>query len=161
MKKFKEKGFVIDTVDEYEQKTKELDEIIKKLEEIKKKNNNLLKKYRGDKKFVRVHKRISEENKIRRKGEKKPIISEYDEDILDILNRIKDSVDMKVYDRNDILKKDIYFSRTVMTEVSQRLNEMVKSLNEEKAKTDKVDRDFIKDRIVREYMSQYRETYYM
>lgn len=161
MKKFKEKGFVIDTVGEYEQKTKELDEIIKKLEEIKKKNNNLLKKYRGDKKFVRVHKRISEENKIRRKGEKKPIISEYDEDILDILNRIKDSVDMKVYDRNDILKKDIYFSRTVMTEVSQRLNEMVKSLNEEKAKTDKVDRDFIKDRIVREYMSQYRETYYM
>lgn len=161
MKKFKEKGFVIDTVDEYEQKTKELDEIIKKLEEIKKKNNNLLKKYRGDKKFVRVHKRISEENKIRRKGEKKPIISEYDEDILDILNRIKDSVDMKVYDRNDILKKDIYFSKTVMTEVSQRLNEMVKSLNEEKAKTDKVDRDFIKDRIVREYMSQYRETYYM
>lgn len=161
MKKFKEKGFVIDTVDEYEQKTKELDEIIKKLEEIKKKNNNLLKKYRGDKKFVRVHKRISEENKIRRKGEKKPIISEYDEDILDILNRIKDSVDMKVYDRNDILKKDIYFSRTVMTEVSQRLNEMVKSLNEEKAKTDKVDRDFIKDRIVREYMSQYREIYYM
>lgn len=161
MKKFKEKGFVIDTVDEYEQKTKELDEIIKKLEEIKKKNNNLLKKYRGDKKFVRVHKRISEENKIRRKGEKKPIISEYDEDILDILNRIKDSVDMKVYDRNDILKKDIYFSRTVMTEVSQRLNEMVKSLNEEKAKTDKVDRDFIKDRIVKEYMSQYRETYYM
>lgn len=161
MKKFKEKGFVIDTVDEYEQKTKELDEIIKKLEEIKKKNNNLLKKYRGDKKFVRVHKRISEENKIRRKGEKKPIISEYDEDILDILNRIKDSVDMKVYDRNDILKKDMYFSRTVMTEVSQRLNEMVKSLNEEKAKTDKVDRDFIKDRIVKEYMSQYRETYYM
>lgn len=161
MKKFKEKGFVIDTVNEYEQKTKELDEIIKKLEEIKKKNNNLLKKYRGDKKFVRVHKRISEENKIRRKGEKKPIISEYDEDILDILNRIKDSVDMKVYDRNDILKKDIYFSRTVMTEVSQRLNEMVKSLNEEKAKTDKVDRDFIKDRIVKEYMSQYRETYYM
>lgn len=161
MRKFKEKGFVIDTLDEYEQKTKELDEIIKKLEEIKKKNNNLLKKYRGDKKFVRVHKRISEENKIRRKGEKKPIISEYDEDILDILNRIKDSVDMKVYDRNDILKKDMYFSRTVMTEVSQRLNEMVKSLNEEKAKTDKVDRDFIKDRIVREYMSQYRETYYM
>ena len=161
MKKFKEKGFVIDTVDEYEQKTKELDEIIKKLEEIKKKNNNLLKKYRGDKKFVRVHKRISEENKIRRKGEKKAIISEYDEDILDILNRIKDSVDMKVYDRNDILKKDIYFSKTVMTEVSQRLNEMVKSLNEEKSKTDKVDRDFIKDRIVKEYMSQYRETYYM
>lgn len=161
MRKFKEKGFVIDTLDEYEQKTKELDEIIKKLEEIKKKNNNLLKKYRGDKKFVRVHKRISEENKIRRKGEKKAIISEYDEDILDILNRIKDSVDMKVYDRNDILKKDIYFSKTVMTEVSQRLNEMVKSLNEEKSKTDKVDRDFIKDRIVKEYMSQYRETYYM
>lgn len=161
MKKFKEKGFVIDTLDEFYEKTKELDEIIKKLEEIKRKNKTLMNKYRGDKKFVRVHKRISEENRKRRKESKKPIISEYDEDILEILNRIKDSVDTKVYDRNDILKKDMYFSKTVMTEVSQRLNEMIKNLNEEKPKTDKVDRDFIKDRIVREYMSQYRETYYM
>ena len=55
----------------------------------------------------------------------------------------------------------MYFSKTVMTEVSQRLNEMIKNLNEEKPKTDKVDRDFRKDRIVKEYMSQYRETYYM
>lgn len=161
MKKFKEKGFVIDTLDEFYEKTKELDEIIKKLEEIKRKNKTLMNKYRGDKKFVRVHKRISEENRKRRKESKKPIISEYDEDILEILNRIKDSVDTKVYDRNDILKKDMYFSKTVMTEVSQRLNEMIKNLNEEKPKTDKVDRDFIKDRIVKEYMSQYRETYYM
>lgn len=161
MKKFKEKGFVIDTLDEFYKKTKELDEIIKKLEEIKRKNKTLMNKYRGDKKFVRVHKRISEENRKRRKESKKPIISEYDEDILEILNRIKDSVDTKVYDRNDILKKDMYFSKTVMTEVSQRLNEMIKNLNEEKPKTDKVDRDFIKDRIVKEYMSQYRETYYM
>lgn len=161
MKKFKEKGFVIDTLDEFYKKTKELDEIIKKLEEIKRKNKTLMNKYRGDKKFVRVHKRISEENRKRRKESKKPIISEYDEDILEILNRIKDSVDTKVYDRNDILKKDMYFSKTVMTEVSQRLNEMIKNLNEKKPKTDKVDRDFIKDRIVKEYMSQYRETYYM
>lgn len=161
MKKFKEKGFVIDTLDEFYKKTKELDEIIKKLEEIKRKNKTLMNKYRGDKKFVRVHKRISEENRKRRKESKKTIISEYDEDILEILNRIKDSVDTKVYDRNDILKKDMYFSKTVMTEVSQRLNEMIKNLNEEKPKTDKVDRDFIKDRIVKEYMSQYRETYYM
>ena len=51
MKKFKEKGFAIDTLDEFYKKTKELDEIIKKLEEIKRKNKTLMNKYRGDKKF--------------------------------------------------------------------------------------------------------------
>lgn len=154
MKKFKEKGFVINTFEEFENRTKELDEIIKKLDELKKRNNNLLKKYRGDKKFVRVHKRISEENKIRRKGEQKPIISEYDEDILTILNNIKDNVDRKVYDKDDILRKDIYFTRIVMREISQSMNDI-------QLKTEKIDRDFITDRIVREYISQCKETYYM
>ena len=37
-----------------------------------------------------------------------------DDEIVAILNIIKEDVDAKVYDRNDILKKDAYFGRTVM-----------------------------------------------
>ena len=154
MKKFKEKGFVIDSVEEFYKKSKELDEVIKKLEELKKKNKVLMNKYRGDKKFARVHKRISEENRKRENENKTPIISTYDEDIMNMLNGIKDDVDRKVYDRNDILKKDAYFSQTVMTEIS-------KSIKELGFQSDREDRDFIKNRIVKEYMSQYRETYFV
>ena len=154
MKKFKEKGFVIDSVEEFYKKSKELDEVIKKLEELKKKNKVLMNKYRGDKKFARVHKRISEENRKRENENKTPIISTYDEDIMNMLNGIKDDVDRKVYDRNDILKKDAYFSQTVMTEISKS----IKGLG---FQSDREDRDFIKNRIVKEYMSQYRETYFV
>lgn len=154
MKKFREKGFVIDNVEEFYKKSKELDEIIKKLEELKRKNKVLMNKYRGDKKFVRVHKRISEENKKREKENKSPVISTENEDIMNILNNIKDDVDRKVYDRNDILKKDAYFSQTVMTELSKSTKNMGFSSERE-------DRDFIKSRIVKEYMSQYRETYFI
>lgn len=154
MKKFREKGFVIDNVEEFYKKSKELDEIIKKLEELKRKNKVLMNKYRGDKKFVRVHKRISEENKKREKENKSPVISTENEDIMNMLNNIKDDVDRKVYDRNDILKKDAYFSQTVMTELSKSIKNMGFSSERE-------DRDFIKSRIVKEYMSQYRETYFI
>ena len=154
MKKFREKGFVIDNVEEFYKKSKELDEIIKKLEELKRKNKVLMNKYRGDKKFVRVHKRISEENKKREKENESPVISTDNEDIMNMLNNIKDDVDKKVYDRNDILKKDAYFNQTVMTEVSKSIKNMGFSSARE-------DRDFIKSRIVKEYMSQYKETYFI
>ncbi len=47
-------------------------------------------------------------------SEHKPFIfSYYDNDIVTILTDIKTEIDQKVYDRNDILKKDEYFEMTV------------------------------------------------
>ena len=37
--------------------------------------------------------------------------------IMNVLLSIKSDIDQKVYDRNDILKKDAYFERTVMTQI--------------------------------------------
>ena len=68
-----------------------------------------MKKYKGDEKFARVHKRIREVNKQREDKGQKPMFSFLDEEIAAILNIIKEDVDAKVYDRNDILKKDAYF----------------------------------------------------
>lgn len=114
MERFKEHGFVIDTIAKFNEETKALDDIIKRLQDLQKRNNILLKKYKGDEKFACVHKRIREVNKQREEKEQKPIFSFLDDEIATILNIIKEDVDAKVYDRNDILKKDAYFGRTVM-----------------------------------------------
>lgn len=62
-------------------------------------------KVQGRWKFARVHKRIREVNKQREDKGQKPMFSFLDEEIAAILNIIKEDVDAKVYDRNDILKR--------------------------------------------------------
>ena len=152
MQRFREHGFVINTITEFEEHSKALDEVLKKLAELQKRNNALLRKYNGDAKFVRVHKRIREENAQRQSQGKKPIVSLYDESIRDVLLAIKTDLDQKVYDRNDILKKDAYFEKTVMTQITEGLNKLNIS-------SDREDRLFIQSRITRQYLNQYNATY--
>ncbi len=150
--RFKEHGFSPQNMDEFNDYSKAMDEIIDKLTELQKKNNALRKKYNDDVKFVRVHKRIREENVQRVNVKIKPIFSTYDEDIIGALMRIKEKIDNKVYDRNDILKKDAYFEQTVMTEVSSAMD----TLNIENTREDRV---FIQNRITKQYLGQYNDTY--
>ena len=152
MQRFKEHGFVIDSISEFNEHSKALDEVLKKLAELQKRNAVLLKKYRGDVKFARVHKRIREENEERKKAGREAIVSVYDETILQALLAIKDDIDQKVYDRNDILKKDAYFEQTVMTQIKIGLDRLQLANKRE-------DRLFIQSRITRQYLTQYNETY--
>lgn len=149
MKRFKEHGFTIKSILEFNEHSKALDEVLKKLAEIQRKNNALLRKYNDDEKYVRVHKRIREEN-IKRNSLNKPLlISKYDEDILHTLLSIKSEIDQKVYDRNDILNKDAYFEQIIMTLIKQGLN--VNNINSERD-----DRIFIKNKISQQYLNQYK-----
>lgn len=150
--RFREHGFTPENMAELDMYSKAMDEILQKLAELQKKNNALLRRYNGDAKFARVHKRIREENMERKKTGKDPILSGFDETIVKALNGIKATIDQKVYDRNDILKKDAYFEKTVMTEISSGLDRLGMSNTRE-------DRVFIQSRISRQYMNQYRETY--
>lgn len=151
--RFQEHGFTPQNMDEFNFYSRSMDEILEKLAELQRKNNALLRRYNGDAKFARVHKRIREEN-TRRKNDGKPIIlSEYDENIVSVLMTIKGTIDQKVYDRNDILKKDAYFERTVMTEITSGMNALGIS-------TSRDDRTFIQSRIAKQYMTQYNETYH-
>jgi type I restriction enzyme R subunit len=152
MQRFKEHGFVVNTISEFEEHSKALDEVLKKLAELQKRNNALLKKYKGDEKFARVHKRIREENAERQKTGKSPIVSLYDESIMGVLLAIKSDIDQKVYDRNDILKKDAYFEKTVMTQIKEGMDK----LNLTSAREDRL---FIQSRITRQYLNQYNATY--
>ena len=153
MERFKEHGFVIDTIAKFNEETQALDEIIGRLQDLQKRNNVLLKKYNGDEKFARVHKRIREVNKQREDKGQKPMFSFLDEEIAAILNIIKEDVDGKVYDRNDILKKDAYFGRTVMALINGCL------FHFPQIKPEMEDYKFIQTRISQQYINQYNATY--
>lgn len=152
MQRFKEHGFVIDSMEEFTENTRALEEVLKKLQELQKRNTVLVKKYRGDAKFARIHKRIREENKQRATIGKKPIVAYYDEVIMNVLMEIKNEIDQKVYDRNDILKKDAYFEQTVMSQIKRGMDKIGISSARE-------DRVFIQTRIARQYLDQYNVTY--
>lgn len=153
MERFKEHGFVIDSIAKFNEETQALDEIIVCLQDLQKRNNALVKKYKGDEKFARVHKRIREVNKQREEKGQKPMFSFLDEEIAAILNIIKEDVDAKVYDRNDILKKDAYFNRTVMALINGCLYHFPQ------IKPEMEDYKFIQTRISQQYINQYNATY--
>lgn len=150
--RFREHGFAPQNMDEFNSYSQAMDEILQKLAELQRKNAALLRKYNGDVKFARVHKRIREENETRKRAGKPVILSEYDDSIVSALMVIKRDIDGKVYDRNDILRKDAYFERTVMTEISAGMD----SLGVVNTREDRV---FIQSRITRQYLAQYNETY--
>lgn len=153
MERFKEHGFVVDTIAKFNEETKALDEIIQRLQDLQKRNNALVKKYKGDAKFARVHKRIREVNQERKEQGKQPMFSFLDDEIMVILNIIKDDIDSKVYDRNDILKRDAYFGRTVMSLIAGCLYQFPQ------IKPDMEDYKFIQSRISQQYINQYNATY--
>ncbi len=152
MQRFKERGFIMETLDDFDEESRALDEVMDKLTKIKRGNDALSRRYRGDAKFVRVHKRLREENVRRAAASEEPMVAAYDEDIVDFLTEIKHTIDQKVYDRNDILKKDDYFERTVMTLITTGMKNIGFDIP-------RADRLFIQDRISRQYLDQYHATY--
>ncbi|HIU24265.1 MAG TPA: type I restriction endonuclease subunit R [Candidatus Coprovicinus avistercoris] len=152
VQRFKERGFVMETFADFDEESRVLDEIMDKLTKIKRGNDALARRYRGDAKFVRVHKRLREENARRAAASEAPMVAAYDEDIVDFLTEIKRTIDQKVYDRNDILKKDDYFERTVMTLITTGMKNVGFDIP-------RSDRLFIQDRISRQYLDQYHATY--
>lgn len=150
--RFKEHGFVINDIEEYKNQSKAMDEVLRKLEYLKEKNDRLREKYKGDVKFVRVHKRIREENESRNMQNKELMISKFDDKILEFLSELKDQIDQKVLDRNDILRKDSYFEQTVMSQISEGLGKL-------KIESKRDDRLFVQSKISREYLMQYNELF--
>ena len=144
---------MIDSIAKFNEETQALDEIITRLQDLQKRNNALVKKYKGDEKFARVHKRIREVNKQREEKGQKPMFSFLDDEIVAILNIIKEDVDAKVYDRNDILKKDAYFGRTVMALINGCLYHFPQ------IRPEMDDYKFIQQRISQQYINQYNATY--
>lgn len=152
MQRFREHGFVIDDLADYDSEAKILDDTYKQLIVLKTKNDALKIKYHDDAKYARVHKRIKERNdKLLDEG-KASIVAPYDDKIVYFLTDIKNKIDGKVYNRKDILKNATYFEKTVMSEISASQNRLELEIKPE-------DRSFIQGLISKEYLSQYNPKY--
>ncbi len=153
--RFKEHGFVIDSIAKFNEETAALDSIIERLKNIQSTNNALLNKYNGDVKFARVHKRIREINHDRKEKAAKPVFTFSDYEISVILNMIKKEIDQRVYDKNDILKKDAYFEQTVL-HIIVGLFKFFPQITDNANIDDYI---FVKNGIARQYLNQYKATY--
>ena len=100
-------------------------------------------------------KRIREVNNDRKEKSAKPIFTFSDYEISIILNMIKSEVDQRVYDKNDILKKDAYFEQTVLSIVANMLYHFPQISDTATIE----DYDFVKNGIARQYLNQYNATY--
>ena len=150
---FDKHGFTPENLAVYNEQNQAMNDILKRLEELRKANEALLRKYNGDTKFAYVHKRIREENKAREPKHQAPIISKFDEEIVQALLTIKGTIDAKVFDRNDILKQDAYFGKTVMKEIADGLAHFPQ------IKPEMPDYLFIQQRIAKQYINQYNAYY--
>ena len=157
MHAFAKTDFVEYDYAKFTQQNKDFDDILERLSQLKKKTENLFEKYKGDAKVVRVHKRIHEENRRRTSASPNAsaqnwILDDKDLTIYRTLMSLKNTIDMQVYNQKAILKSDPYFEKTVMSLVGNGMAE----LNIQSPRTD---REFIKDKIVAQYLNQYHATY--
>lgn len=148
MQRFKENGFVIDSMSAFDEEDRALDQVLDRLLEIKQRNNALLRRYKDDKKFVRVHKRIRDEGEQRRKSGQLPMEFVFDEELVEFLTVVKKEIDYKIYERSDILTTDGYFSQIVMQTLALGLAEL--NLTSTRA-----DKTFMQELISRQYRDQY------
>ncbi len=148
IEKMKNCNFQISSIEEYNKLSKYFEEVFKKVKELNKLNNILSHKFNDDVKYLRIHKRIREENSKRKRENKNIIISEKETVILETLLKMKEYIDEDIYNRNDILNKSAYFTQTVMQHISKNL----KNLD---TKSSSEDKNFICNKIVKEYLNQY------
>ena len=145
---FRERGFAPQTVTEARAAIGYMDGVMSKIREINRLNNMLKHKYHDDEKFVRIHKRIREENAKRTIPPEKPVISKREVEIMENLNRVKEMIDDTIYYNVHVLGNPPVFNQDVLQAVSLKLSEM-----DIKATLD--DRKFIQRQIAEEYLADY------
>lgn len=148
---FARRGFTPDTVAEAKEDIGYMDAVMAKIKAINRANKALQNKYADDEKFVRIHKRIREENeeRARRTPPQKPIISQSDLEIARSLNAIKQGVDHQVLLDCHKLQNDGYFSQLVMSRMSKGLLDIG-------VQAPLSDRKWMQNRIASEYLDGYR-----
>ena len=136
---FRKRGFVPQNTDEAKRSIAYMDEVMRKIREINRRNNMLKKKYRGDERFVRIHKRLEEANQHR----EHPIISAQEYEIAENLAKMKDEIDNRLFLNINILNNEETFKRDILAIVGKELFSM-------NIRADLQDRKFINNLITTE-----------
>lgn len=145
-----EHGFKTESMASYNEQKKALNEIHTKLKQLQQRNKAILSRYNSDSKFLRIHKRILEYNE---ENTQKPLISKSEFEICNFLRQLKEAIDQKVYDKNDILKQDEFFAGTV----AEQIVTYIESIPNVTYEYDDI--LFIQERVVKQYVNEYREYY--
>ena len=141
---FRKKGFVPKDTADAKESIEYMEEVMKKIREINRRNRQLKKKYEGDERFVRIHKRIEEQNQTR----ERPIISKQEYEIAENLANMKQGIDEMLY--LDINKLDNVpaFQQDVLAIIGKELLKM-------HIRADIKDRKYINNLITTEYLQQH------
>jgi type I restriction enzyme R subunit len=145
---FRERGFVPNTTKEAKESIDYMDEVMKKIREINRRNNVLKKKYKGDERYVRIHKRIEEENKTR----EKPIISAVEYEIAESLAEMKTVIDQWIYLNYNRLDNEDAFKQDVLSLIGKKLLDL-------DIPATISDRKYINNLITTEYFQQRASAY--
>lgn len=145
---FRKKGFVPQNTQEAKESIDYMDSVMKKIHEINRRNNILKKKYQGDERFVRIHKRIEEENEKR----EKPLISKTEYEIAESLSKMKREIDNRIYLDINIIANENSFKRDTLAMIGHQLVDLG-------IKASLPDRKFINNLIANEYINQYNQLY--
>ena len=145
---FHKKGFVPKTTEEAKASIQYMDEVMKKIREINRRNNVLKRKYKGDERFVRIHKRIEEQNQKR----ERPIISAQEYEIAENLAKMKDEIDRRLFLDINILDNEPAFQQDVLAIIGKELLSM-------NIRADLKDRKYINNLITTEYLQQRNYAY--
>ena len=121
-----------------------------RIREINRLNNMLKRKYEDDERFVRIHKRIREENSRRTIPPERAVISQNEREIAENLLAVKHMVDERLYWNVNVMENEPVFNQDVLRSVSEKLLEL-------KITASREDRLFIRDRISEEYLNRYYE----
>lgn len=141
---FRKKGFVPQNTEDAKASIQYMDEIMKKICEINRRNNILKRKYKGDERFVRIHKRVEEQNQKR----ECPIISAHEYEIAENLANMKEEIDRWLFLDINILENEPAFQQDVLATIGKELLAM-------KIRADLKDRKYLGGLITTEYLQQH------
>ena len=145
---FRKKGFVPQNTEDAKASIQYMDEVMKKIREINRRNDILKRKYKGDERFVRIHKRIEEQNQKR----ERPVISAHEYEIAENLTKMKDEIDRRLYLDINILDNEPAFQQDVLAIIGKELLSM-------KIHADIKDRKYLSGLITTEYLQQHNYAY--
>lgn len=136
---FKKKNLTEVTQEEMNANIGALNKIHYQVKELNRENNQICQKYNSDKKYARIHKRLTENGKI----------SDSERLIFQALINVKNDADEKVLNNSQILNNESYFERQMRPSVLNRfMTEEGIELNSDAVK-------YINHLIVKEYLTEF------
>ena len=141
---FAKRKFEVSSMAEAKEDIGFMDMAMERIKEINRRNANLQKKYKGDVKYVRVHKRI----RSHEQESGKTLLSPQEVEQCKALNYVKDAIDLLIMNREQLICNEADFNAQVIYAVATALRGV-------KVDAQPDDRRYISNLIAGEYLREY------